>query len=79
MTLKASAADARPDWTKSSYSTADGPAFAEAAAVPDRVLVLVRDSKDPEGLRLNLTPAAWAAFRRPPDRPHNEARPAVSQ
>ena len=60
MTLKASAADARPEWIKSSYSTADGPDCVEAAAVPD--LILVRDSKDPEGPRLNLTPAAWAAF-----------------
>ncbi|MER5471460.1 DUF397 domain-containing protein [Streptomyces sp. NPDC002685] len=48
------------EWIKSSYSTPDGPDCVEMAAVPDRILV--RDSKDPGGPRLVLTPAAWAAF-----------------
>ncbi|WP_328449646.1 DUF397 domain-containing protein [Streptomyces sp. NBC_00386] len=60
MTLKASAADARPEWIKSSYSTADGPDCVEMAVVPDRILV--RDSKNPGGPRLSLAPTAWAAF-----------------
>ncbi|MCT9006421.1 DUF397 domain-containing protein [Streptomyces rhizosphaerihabitans] len=60
MTLKASAADARPEWIKSSYSTADGPDCVEVAAVPARILV--RDSKNPDGPRLSLAPTSWAAF-----------------
>ncbi|WRZ91419.1 DUF397 domain-containing protein [Streptomyces sp. NBC_01007] len=60
MKLKASAADARPEWIKSSYSTADGPDCVEVAAHPDRVLV--RDSKNPDGPRLSLAPTSWAAF-----------------
>ncbi|MFF3615930.1 DUF397 domain-containing protein [Streptomyces sp. NPDC002580] len=60
MTLKVSAADAGPEWIKSSYSTADGPDCVEVAAAPDGILV--RDSKDPDGPRLTLAPAAWAAF-----------------
>jgi hypothetical protein len=47
-------------WIKSSYSTADGPSCVEVAAVPEHILV--RDSKNPTGPRLTLTPAAWAAF-----------------
>ncbi|MET9776756.1 DUF397 domain-containing protein [Streptomyces sp. NPDC006367] len=47
-------------WIKSSYSTSDGPSCVEVAAVPERVLV--RDSKNPTGPRLSLTPTTWAAF-----------------
>ncbi|MET9410409.1 DUF397 domain-containing protein [Streptomyces sp. NPDC002935] len=55
-----SEASIAPEWIRSSYSTDEGPDCVEAAAVPDRILV--RDSKDPGGPRLVLTPAAWAAF-----------------
>ncbi|GGZ15108.1 DUF397 domain-containing protein [Streptomyces poonensis] len=47
-------------WIKSSYSTADGPSCVEVAAPPAHILV--RDSKNPRGPRLTLTPTAWAAF-----------------
>ncbi|MFJ8198081.1 DUF397 domain-containing protein [Streptomyces sp. NPDC096152] len=60
MTLKASGAGTEVEWTKSSYSTADGPDCVEVAAVPDRILV--RDSKAPQGPRLTLAPDAWATF-----------------
>lgn len=48
------------EWIKSSYSTSSGPDCVEVAAVPDHILV--RDSKNPNGPRLTLTPATWAAF-----------------
>ncbi|MGW2497874.1 DUF397 domain-containing protein [Streptomyces pseudogriseolus] len=57
MTLKA---DTHPVWTKSSYSTDEGPDCVEVAATPAHILV--RDSKTPEGPRLDLTSSAWAAF-----------------
>ncbi|MCH0556506.1 DUF397 domain-containing protein [Streptomyces sp. MUM 16J] len=61
MTLRASGdTDASVEWIKSSYSTADGPDCVEVAAVPDTVLV--RDSKNPQGPRLALTPTAWTSF-----------------
>lgn len=47
-------------WVKSSYSSNDGPSCVEVAASQDTVLV--RDSKDPEGPHLDLTPTAWTAF-----------------
>nr|BFD83419.1 DUF397 domain-containing protein [Streptomyces sp. Xyl84] len=47
-------------WLKSSYSTSSGPDCIEVAAVPDHILV--RDSKNPTGPRLALTPTTWAAF-----------------
>ncbi|MET7988589.1 MULTISPECIES: DUF397 domain-containing protein [unclassified Streptomyces] len=37
-----------------------GPDCVEVAVCPDRILV--RDSKDPDGPRLGITPAAWAGF-----------------
>ncbi|MGW6474911.1 DUF397 domain-containing protein [Streptomyces nigra] len=49
-----------PEWMKSSYSTPDGPDCVEVAPTPDRILV--RDSKDPDGPRLTLTPTTWTAF-----------------
>ncbi|MFC5187279.1 DUF397 domain-containing protein [Actinomadura harenae] len=48
-------------WLKSSHSTAHGEDCVEVAALPHRVVGL-RDSKDPEGRRLTLTPAAWRAL-----------------
>ncbi|MEV6618100.1 DUF397 domain-containing protein [Streptomyces sp. NPDC051051] len=60
MTLKASASDAKLEWIKSSYSTADGPDCVEVATAPGQILV--RDSKSPHGPRLTLPPTAWAAF-----------------
>ncbi|MFE9097805.1 DUF397 domain-containing protein [Streptomyces sp. NPDC007264] len=53
-------ADSDSEWIKSSYSTAEGPDCVEVAAAPDRILV--RDSKNPHGPRLALTPTAWADF-----------------
>ncbi|MEU6555759.1 DUF397 domain-containing protein [Streptomyces sp. NPDC046915] len=47
-------------WIKSSYSTDEGPDCVEVAAIPDRILI--RDSKNPHGPRLALTPTAWATF-----------------
>ncbi|MET9395108.1 DUF397 domain-containing protein [Streptomyces sp. NPDC006624] len=47
-------------WIKSSYSTDEGPDCVEVATVPDHVLV--RDSKNPHGPRLALTPTTWADF-----------------
>ncbi|MFD7629612.1 DUF397 domain-containing protein [Streptomyces sp. NPDC059851] len=65
-------------WTKSSYSTNDGPACVEIAwtksshsttdgsayvgAAHLPGTILVRDSKVPHGGRLALSPAAWAGF-----------------
>ncbi|MER6678420.1 DUF397 domain-containing protein [Streptomyces sp. NPDC000983] len=48
-----------PEWIKSSYSTDEGPDCLEMATTEQ---VLVRDSKNPDGPRLTLTPATWAAF-----------------
>ncbi|MEU9479271.1 DUF397 domain-containing protein [Streptomyces sp. NPDC048191] len=48
------------EWIKSSYSTSSGPDCVEVATVPDHILV--RDSKNPTGPRLALTPTAWASF-----------------
>ncbi|MET9736219.1 DUF397 domain-containing protein [Streptomyces sp. NPDC006458] len=49
-----------PEWIKSSYSGADTPSCVEVAAVHEAILV--RDSKTPQGPRLALTQATWAAF-----------------
>jgi hypothetical protein len=46
-------------WHTSSYSNG-GDACVEVAPAPDRVLV--RDSKDPDGPVLAVTPDAWRAF-----------------
>ncbi|MDX2682686.1 DUF397 domain-containing protein [Streptomyces soliscabiei] len=53
-------ADRELEWIKSSYSTAEGPDCVEVAATP--ATVLIRDSKNPGGPRLALTPTTWAAF-----------------
>lgn len=47
-------------WHKSSYSGSDGDNCVEVAACPR--IVHVRDSKDKQGPRLDLSPAAWTAF-----------------
>ena len=47
-------------WRKSSRS--GGGNCVEVAALPDRVMV--RDSKDPEGPRLAVSPAEWRSFLR---------------
>jgi hypothetical protein len=47
-------------WVKSSYSSNDGPECVEVKAGNDTVLV--RDSKDPDGPHLSLTPTEWSAF-----------------
>ncbi|CAM5487525.1 MULTISPECIES: DUF397 domain-containing protein [Streptomyces] len=47
-------------WTKSSYSTDEGPDCVEVAPTPDHILV--RDSKNPHGPRLALAPTTWTAF-----------------
>ncbi|MEU0333985.1 DUF397 domain-containing protein [Streptomyces sp. NPDC006193] len=49
------------EWIKSSYSTSSGPDCVEVA-VPDETAVLVRDSKNPTGPRLTLSPTTWATF-----------------
>ncbi|MET7292478.1 DUF397 domain-containing protein [Streptomyces griseoloalbus] len=49
-----------PEWIKSSYSTPDGPDCVEVATAPAHILV--RDSKNPTGPRLALTPTTWTAF-----------------
>jgi hypothetical protein len=47
-------------WFKSSYSSASGDDCVEVALTP--ATVHVRDSKDRQGPRLALSPAAWAEF-----------------
>ncbi|GGP79895.1 DUF397 domain-containing protein [Streptomyces calvus] len=60
MTLNSPETDTKPEWIKSSYSTSDGPDCVEVATAPAHILV--RDSKNPNGPRLALTPATWATF-----------------
>lgn len=48
------------DWRKSSYSTGEGGNCIEVAACP--TIVHVRDSKNVQGPRLDVAPAAWSAF-----------------
>lgn len=47
-------------WFKSSHSTGDGGNCIEVAAHPQAIHI--RDSKDPEGPALTVSPAAWAEF-----------------
>lgn len=49
-------------WRKSSRSNSQGGNCVEVATLADRVLI--RDSKDPEGPRLAVTPAEWRDFLR---------------
>jgi hypothetical protein len=48
-------------WRKSSHSSGDqGGGCVEVA--PMRDAIAIRDSKDPEGPRLTVTPATWRAL-----------------
>jgi len=49
-----------PEWRKSSYSGNSGGNCTEVAAA--RAVVLVRDSKDPDGAKLAFSVKAWRAF-----------------
>jgi hypothetical protein len=53
--------DRKLTWRRSSRSGTNG-ACVEVATLHGRVLV--RDSKDPDGPRLALTPADWRSFLR---------------
>jgi len=46
-------------WRKSSYSGGNG-ACIEVADLPEAIVV--RDSKDPDGLKLTFNRQAWTAF-----------------
>jgi len=50
------------EWRKSSYSGGTGNCVEVASNLPG--VVAVRDSKDPAGPALILTPAAWRALTR---------------
>ncbi|MFJ9030787.1 DUF397 domain-containing protein [Streptomyces sp. NPDC102274] len=54
----------RAEWVKSSFSGNGGNNCVEwaPAYVADSGVVPVRDSKDPEGPVLTLTPTAWTDF-----------------
>ncbi|MBL3668651.1 DUF397 domain-containing protein [Streptomyces sp. M2CJ-2] len=64
MNRKGSVADdVEPTWFKSSYSDSSNPSdCVEVAMPPGAGAVFVRDSKNPQGPRLTLAPAAWADF-----------------
>ena len=51
---------ARARWRKSSYSGTDGSCVEVATNLPG--IVGIRDSKDPDGPRLVVSPGAWRAF-----------------
>ncbi|MEV6547572.1 DUF397 domain-containing protein [Streptomyces sp. NPDC051597] len=48
------------DWRKSTYSSGTDGDCVEVATCP--ATIHVRDSKDPQGPALALSPAAWARF-----------------
>ncbi|BBJ43109.1 toxin [Streptomyces antimycoticus] len=66
------------EWTKSSYSSNDGPECVEVAwtkssystddgpacveVAPTPSTIHIRDSKNPNGPQLAATPASWTAF-----------------
>ena len=51
----------RAEWRKSSFSGGSGGNCVEVATnLPD--VIAVRDSKDPDGPVLTLTPAQWRSF-----------------
>ncbi|MFD5590523.1 DUF397 domain-containing protein [Streptomyces griseorubiginosus] len=47
-------------WFKSSYSDGEGGQCLEVAVTPDTIHL--RDSKNPTGPHLALSPTAWSAF-----------------
>lgn len=47
-------------WTMSTHSSNDGPACVEVKTGDEAILV--RDSKDPDGPRIEVTPTEWSAF-----------------
>jgi hypothetical protein len=51
----------RPEWRKSSYSSANGGQCVEVARNLPGV-VAVRDSQDPDGPKLMFSRAVWLAF-----------------
>ncbi len=51
---------AKPTWLKSTLS--QGGDCVEWALDPDEELVLVRDSKNPDGAQLSFTLSEWQAF-----------------
>jgi hypothetical protein len=62
MTLKSvNGSGSTPEWSRSSYSSNDGPQCVEVAAVAPGG-VRVRDSKDAAGPQLAFTGASWSAF-----------------
>jgi uncharacterized protein DUF397 len=52
----------RATWRKSTYSSQDGNCVEVARSLPG--IVAVRDSKDPDGPKLLVSPPAWRAFVR---------------
>ena len=50
----------RAQWSKSSYSSANGACVEVAQNLPG--VVAVRDSKDPHGPKLLISPADWQIF-----------------
>ncbi|MGP3987430.1 DUF397 domain-containing protein [Streptomyces sp. 3N207] len=48
-------------WFKSSYSSSEGDACLEVATCPE-AQIHIRDSKNPTGPTLTLSPTAWASF-----------------
>jgi len=48
------------NWKRSSYSSDNGQNCVEVANLPR--VVAVRDSKDPNGLKLTFSPEDWQAF-----------------
>ncbi|MET8580382.1 DUF397 domain-containing protein [Streptomyces collinus] len=51
-------------WFRSSYSNDSGGECVEVAPTPGRIHI--RDSKNPDGPRLTVSPGAWAGFLRTP-------------
>ncbi|BBC35745.1 hypothetical protein SGFS_070390 [Streptomyces graminofaciens] len=50
----------RWNWFKSSYSSGEGGECVEIAALPHTIHI--RDSKNPTGPHVTLSPTAWSAF-----------------
>lgn len=52
--------NSKVEWRKASRSSSNGGNCVEVAALPGRVMV--RDSKDPAGPVLAVSPAEWQSF-----------------